>query len=191
MKLIIFDMGGVVCDHTAVLPDILKELQISEKEFFQLSKDSLVALKTGGISVKRFWQDFSQESGQEIKDDLWAKYFTPLINEKTVNLIRKLKENYRVIVGTNTIHPHYEIHQSRGDYQFFDQVYASHLIGFAKPDAAFFNWILHQEALLPTDCLLIDDLIANLSAAEKLGIISIRFTNANNLQKELQKLGIL
>lgn len=191
MKSVIFDMGGVVCDHTAVLPDILEELKISKKEFFQLSKDNLVALETGAISVEDFWQDFSREFGQQIRDDLWAKHFAPTINQKTVQLIKELKERYRVVVGTNTIHSHYAVHQSRGDYQLFDQIYASHLIGFAKPDVAFFNWILQKEACPPAKCLFIDDLVDNISAAERLGIISVRFTNANNLRKELNKLGIL
>lgn len=190
MNLVIFDMGGVVCDHTAVLPEILEELKISKEDFFKFSKDNLSFLQTGTISVERFWQDFSKGFGRQITEDLWAKFFTPTVNQGTVKLIEELKEKYRVIVGTNTIKSHYDIHQSRGDYLLFDQVYASHLIGFAKPDAGFYNWILQKEACQPTDCLFIDDTQKNLIAAETLGITCIRFTNANNLRKELDKLGV-
>jgi FMN phosphatase YigB (HAD superfamily) len=94
----------------------------------------------------------------------------------------------RVVAGTNTIAPHYDIHLRRGDYDIFDIVYASHLMGLAKPDPAFYTCILEHESCSADRAVFIDDFPENVEAARALGIGSLLFTGAEQLKKDLTAL---
>ncbi|HNR65373.1 MAG TPA: hypothetical protein PKJ95_03645, partial [Atribacterota bacterium] len=77
--LFIFDMGGVVANHTNVIPSIAEHLEINEKKFFKLAGQNWINLLCGKISSQQFWKQFSEEIKQNIKTDLFKKYFYPTI----------------------------------------------------------------------------------------------------------------
>lgn len=186
MKLCIFDMGGVVCDETRVTPLIAKHLGISRGEFIALmGAERIRALQTGRITTECFWQEFSAVYGSEIQEDLWRKYFDPVRNLKTMAVIAELQQHLRVVVGTNTIDSHYTVHAEKGDYDIFQAIYASHLIGQVKPDADFYHYILQSEGCSPAEAIFIDDSLDNVRAAAQLGIVAIHFLNADNLREQL------
>lgn len=188
MKLCIFDMGGVVANNTSVVPYISKELGINDKEFLELAGiETFILLQTGELSSKDFWEKFSKNFGKEIKDDLWAKFFKPTINNETVEIINNLKKKIRVVLGTNTIDSHYNVHMERKDYDVFQKVYASNLIGYAKPDVDFYYHILKEEGVKPEDSIFIDDTVKNVDAANSIGINGIVFTDAPALKETLSK----
>lgn len=188
MKLCIFDMGGVVANNTSVVPYISRELGITDKEFLNLAgMETFVLLQTGELSAKDFWEKFSKNYGKEIKDDLWAKFFKPTINNETVEIINNLKKKIRVVLGTNTIDSHYNVHMKRKDYSIFQKVYASNLIGYAKPDVDFYYYILKEEGVNPEDSIFIDDTVKNVEAANSIGINGIIFTEALALKETLSR----
>jgi putative hydrolase of the HAD superfamily len=61
-------------------------------------------------------------------------------------------------------------------------------MGLAKPDPAFYSHILDQERCSPEQAVFIDDVQANVQAAETLGIRSLLFTGAEQLRKDLKPL---
>jgi putative hydrolase of the HAD superfamily len=77
-----------------------------------------------------------------------------------------------------------------GQYAVFDKVYASHLMGLAKPDADFFTYILKAEGMKPEEVFFTDDLARNAEAAAGLGIASLAYTGADALRVWLCSLGI-
>ncbi len=187
-----FDVGGVVCENTSVAPMICEHLGISRSEFLNIANQSgLKEIQTGAITVEKFWAEFSRISGIFVVEDLWAKYFHPTLNTQTVQIINHLKKTHRVVAATNTIESHYRVHLARGDYRFFDKVYASHLIGYMKPDPQFYIHILRQEEVTPTQVVFVDDTKENVEAASNLGIQSILFTNAQELWQKLFDLQLL
>lgn len=60
-----------------------------------------------------------------------------------------------------------------------------------KPNADFFTTYLTKHNLNPKEIIFIDDKLANIKAAEKLGFQTIHFMNAALLQEQLKKLGAL
>ena len=104
-----------------------------------------------------------------------------------VEVIKKLKSAARVVCGTNTVEPHFDYLQNRGDYQWFDAVYASNRIGVSKPDARFFQHILAQEGALPQETVFIDDTLENIVAADALGIKAIHFTDRRTLEEQIKE----
>lgn len=184
-KLYIFDMGGVVSTDGDVLARISDYLNISGEEFISLAAESEVELSEGRITAQEFWQRFSQVSGKKIREELFGKFFDPRLNKGTVAIIENLKKESRVVCGTNTIEPHYLKRVERGDYQLFDDLYASHIMGIAKPKAAFFEYILKKEQTEAREAVFIDDDPENIGGAAVLGLEAILFIDADTLKKEI------
>ena len=76
---------------------------------------------------------------------------------------------------------------TRGDYAFFDQTYASQLMGAKKPDPLFWKLILDAEKCESSDVFFTDDLEANVQAAAALGIHAFQFTSAKDLRRAIKE----
>jgi putative hydrolase of the HAD superfamily len=142
--LYIFDMGGVVSSNTNVLPDVAQYLGIALDELHIWTREFGRNLMEGTLTTGDFWQIFSQRSGIDVTEDLFSKFFFPTLNDDMVALITQLKQHHRVVCGTNTIAAHYQYHLEHNDYAVFEAVYASHLMGIAKPRVEFYQYILRS-----------------------------------------------
>jgi len=188
VKLYIFDMGGVVSRNTNVAPEIAAHLDFNGAKMIEFARDDFIALTTGAISAGEFARRFSAKIGRTFEEDLLTRFFDPELDREVVAIIDGLKKQARVVAGTNTITPHYDLHLQKGHYEIFDAVYASHLIGLAKPDPAFYSYILDQERCSPEKAVFIDDFQANVEAARRFGIHALLFTGAEKLKKDLNAL---
>ena len=119
------------------------------------------------------------------EDNLFGRFFHPVLDEPMYYLILELKKLNRVVCGTNTIEEHYAILAERGDYNVFDAVYASHQMGFAKPRPEFYRYIIEQENIPPSQTVFIDDNLENVEVAQHLGIHSFHFTGYDRLIEQL------
>ncbi len=199
MKLLIFDMGGVVTHNAPVVPQIAESFGISEDDFYRgadsaplssgqspYSTGDIGALQMGSISTGMFWENFTKRTGITVDGDPWDTFFEPIQNPETYQIIGNLKQaGYRVICGTNTLNAHYNSHVKKGDYDCFDKVYASHLMGVIKPNPDFWRSILKEENIEAADAFFTDDSAENVNAAAKLGFQVHHFTDALDLKKAL------
>ena len=185
-------MGGVVT-NTFKMDSIYQKLNISKNDFSEICKknnnDIWHKLETGIISVNQFWNEYNSriqsiEKAKPAETDLFRLFFHPSKNLQTIELIKSLKKNNRVICGTNTIQSHWENHMERGDYAFFNQTYASNKIGCAKPDPHFFELILEAEETEAQNAFFTDDKEENVAAAASLGIHAELFTTAAELTEK-------
>jgi HAD superfamily hydrolase (TIGR01509 family) len=188
IELYIFDMGGVVSRNTDVSGRIAERLGISADQWLDQFYEEFVALQAGSINTEEFWRRFSAVSGQRVDQDLWALYFHPERDPEVIEIILELRGEARVVVGTNTIEPHYLKHKTNGDYDIFDRVYASQRMGLVKPDPAFYTRILEEEGCSPERTVFVDDAEVNVEAARRLGIHSLLYTDAGKLRRELDTL---
>jgi 2-haloacid dehalogenase len=60
-----------------------------------------------------------------------------------------------------------------------------------KPDAALFNILFRRNNIAPGEAIFIDDSIKNVDAARALGLRTIHFKSADDLEQDLLKLGVL
>ena len=61
------------------------------------------------------WRSFSELAGTEVIEDLWGAFFRPTRHERMYALVERLARRYRVVAGTNTLDPHYVVHQRQAD----------------------------------------------------------------------------
>ena len=188
-RLFIFDMGGVMCTNTNVVDAICKELNLNKRDFFYFAKsENFVKIQAGKMSMNEFWQGFSERSGLDVKEDYFKTLFNPKRDKEMYHLVERLKEDSKVVAGTNTIDSHYKKHLENGDYDIFEVVYPSNLIGVAKPNVEFYRTILEKENRQPEETVFIDDNTENVESAVELGITAVHFKSYEDLNEKLSTL---
>ena len=187
-KLYIFDIGGVLCCDFNDIPVISDYLGITEEDFFLYADENFRELLDGKINSNEFWVRFSLKYGKKVKEELFGKFFNPGILQGTKDIIERLKNNSRVVCGTNTIDSHYHYLLNQGAYDIFDEVYASNLMGISKPDPDFYRHILRKEGIKSENTIFVDDTEENILSAQKIGIKSILFTDPESLRQQIKKL---
>jgi epoxide hydrolase-like predicted phosphatase len=186
--LYIFDMGGVLAYNTDVFPDVFGFLGITSEQFSNLAGKNLEKFLNGEVTTDEFWSSFSIRYGKKVKEELFCKFFSPRLDQGVMEIIKQLKNDSRVVCGTNTFDPHYDYLLKRGYYDVFDAVFASNKIGVSKPNPDFYRYILNDEGIKPEDALFVDDCEINVSAAKKLQIRSILFTDSHSLVHHIKRL---
>ena len=186
--LYIFDMGGVLAYNTDVFPDVSGFLGITGDQFDNLAGKDMERFLNGEMTTDEFWSNFSIRYGKKVKEELFGKFFNPRLDQGVMQIIKRLKNDSRVVCGTNTFDPHYDYLLERGYYDIFDAVFASNKIGVSKPDPNFYRYILNDEGIKPQDALFVDDSEVNVSAAKKLQIKSILFTDSHSLGRQIKRL---
>jgi putative hydrolase of the HAD superfamily len=182
----IFDMGGVVAYNTDVFPEVFAYLDITGEQFSAFAGQDLQKLFAGNVTPDEFWRSFSARYGKRVDEELFGKFFNPALDQGVIEIIKQLKADSRVVCGTNTFDPHYDYLMSRGNYDIFDAVFASNKIGLSKPHPDFYRYILEKERIKPEGAIFVDDFPENVSAATKLGIASILFTDSQSLAQQLK-----
>jgi putative hydrolase of the HAD superfamily len=172
----IFDMGNVLSLDVDVLPPIASKLSMTIKQITDYAGDIFRELLVGAKTAEEFWQGFNRHFGTDVREDLLITCFHPVTDPRMERLILDLKAaGHRVVCGTNAFEKHYRYHLERGEYAAFDRVYASNLLGIAKPSQDFFLHILGQEGWQARDTFFIDDRAANVTAAGNLGMHSFLY----------------
>ncbi len=190
IELYIFDMGGVLCRDFDIRPEAARRLGIDGAELNRAMDPDIQPFMRGEMDDTAFWRRFSLRAGVFPAENYWATLFKPRLDAPTEHIVRELRaRGARVVCGTNTIATHYAIHDALGQYAMFDRVYASHLMGVAKPEAAFFEAILSAERVPPNRAFFVDDYVENVEAACSLGILSRRYQSAHRLCEDLVALG--
>jgi HAD superfamily hydrolase (TIGR01509 family) len=172
----IFDMGNVLSLDVDVMPCVASVLGMSIREINDYAGDDFTAMLVGTKTAEEFWRGFNRHFGTDVREDLLAACFHPENDPRMERLILALKAaGHRVVCGTNALETHYRHHLSRGEYASFDHVYASNLLGIAKPSPAFYRHILEQEGWQAQDTFFVDDRAANVEAARELGMLAFQY----------------
>ena len=112
----------------------------------------------------------------------------------TVEIFRQLKESgkYKIYALTNWSSETFPVALERFEFlNWFDGIVVSGDEKMRKPTPEFYHILLNRYHVKPEEALFIDDNYRNILAAEKLGIKSIHFTSAGQLEEDLEKLDIL
>jgi glucose-1-phosphatase len=199
IKCCVFDMGGVIVRDYVIWPELMAYLGLPDQNLFENDaclRETLLRHIRGEIRENDLWSLYTEITGRTIPlcetEPLLGKFFHPKMNEPIVQIVQQLKATgMRVTIGTNVIDAHYNIHKKLGQYDLFDKVYASHLMGISKPDPAFYAYILKAECIKAQDVFFTDDTIENVNVAANAGLNAFHYTSAQTLKNQLRSLGLL
>lgn len=198
---IIFDLGGVLVDWSPnyVFHETYFESAEKRKHFFDnICTSDWNEEQDAGRSYVEATQELVAkfpEWEQEIRDyyGRWSDMLKAPI-PATVEILRKLKDGRRVRLYalTNWHAGLFDIALTRyGFLHWFDGRVVSGEEKTRKPFPEFYQRLLTRYDVKPEEAIFIDDNLRNVKAAEDLGIRSIHFTGAAELEKELEKLHLL
>lgn len=195
---LIFDFGGVLINLD--LPLCISKLKsigaIDVEKYLSNFGQSgfFLQWEKGEIGLDEFRQQLrticrGNPSDEEI-DTAWMAFLQDIPAEK-IELLRKLRPHYRILMLSNTNPLHikqsarlaFEAHGTTMT-QLFDKCYLSYEIGLTKPDRAIFEYLLADAGLEPGECLFIDDGQKNIDTATAMGF-------ATRLVKQDESLGFL
>ncbi len=183
-RVALFDLGGIF-----VHVHMEKGFQSLRSEFPALSEealrggclapDLLGAYEKGRISSSGFLAEINRRLGFNLPPDrlqsCWQDVFTP--NPPMIRFLHGLPPRFRRIVLSNTNPLHVQYISEHFDIldRFEGHVY-SYETGAAKPELEIFRKALSVANAAPEECVFVDDLEANVKAAEAVGIPSCHFT---------------
>ncbi len=190
IKAVVFDLGGVVV-HGGYL-DFLRHYVRGalsgrgKKKIEQLERE----VNLGFITEKEFYEEI-----QRVFDvHMTPKQMHRVIVKKMradrglLHLLPKLKRS-KIAMFTNTIgHMGSEVLRRRRipARKLFSHVFQSYIIHHAKPDRAAYQYILHKLKVKPRAALMVDDRLANIRGARKVGMNGIVYKNSRQFRKALQ-----
>ncbi|MBX9689862.1 MAG: HAD family phosphatase [Candidatus Obscuribacterales bacterium] len=195
LKLLVFDMGHVFVDFDweEVCAGFCRVSSKSREELARaLNHCSKLGYESGKIDTAGFLAELNQWLGIELSLDefrkLWVASFHE--NEEMAELLGTLKEQRPLYLLSNTNEVHYDHLQEQFDVaRHFDELILSYKVGSAKPEHPIYHEVLKRSGLSAEHCLFVDDLEANIKAAQEVGLQTIHFKGAADLKERLSELG--
>lgn len=197
IKAIIFDLGGVIIDMKLILSKTADLLQPSDVN--QLWEDINIeasSLCKGEISFRQFCRKitFKYNKNKHVDDlyNIWVNDFKKLItvDDRIINLIKSIKNRYKLAVLSNTNDEHTKILKKLGIFKHFDVVLLSNEQRLAKDDIKFFQLLIKKLQIKPNECIFIDDVEQFTDLAKSIEINTIHYQSFKKLIKELRSFSI-
>ena len=196
IKNIIFDFGGVICNIDHLIPERkFKELGIRnfDKMYSQAQQNNLFEdFEKNLISPKKFRNNIKSLIDRNISDEqideAWNSMILDIPKNK-IDLLLKLKHQYRIFLLSNSNIIHYKVYindfKAKSGLENFSDLFEKAWFSFdlqmRKPVKEIYEFVLKDANLKPEETLFIDDSIQNIKPAEELGIQCIFLKNGMDI----------
>ncbi len=185
IKNIIFDLGGVILDIDYNLTvKAFESLGIPnfKEQYSKMSQSNLFDnIETGKISPEEFRDMIRSVAQKPLTDTEIDTAWNALIlhlPQGRIDLLKKLKNEYRLFLLSNTNKIHYDDYTQviqrengiAGLEPLFEKTYLSHEMGLRKPNPEIFQVVLNENQLAAEETLFIDDSPQHIASAKTLGI---------------------
>lgn len=184
MKAALFDMDGVLCDtqkiHDSCYIDIAKQYNVTLDESIFDKFEGILRIE----GVKLFCNAINLEPTNDninyiskIKNDLYLqkieKNKESLLNEGTISLLKRLKaNNVKTALASASANAKHIIKTTKIE-KYFDWVVDASKIEKGKPNPAIFLEAASKLMVKPSDCVVYEDAINGLKAANDSNMYSI------------------
>jgi putative hydrolase of the HAD superfamily len=198
IKTIIFDLGNVIIpfDFRLGYAALAQHVDFPAAEIPErIRKTALVPeFESGRMEPREFVSAINRALGSQLSYEtfcgIWSGIFLPdtLIPEE---LVEKLKENYRVMVLSNTNAIHFAmVWEAYPILRHFDHLILSHQVKALKPEPAIFAAALAEARAEPRECFFTDDIAAYVEGARLAGMQAEQFLGYEKLLVDLRERGV-
>lgn len=199
MKTIFLDFGNVIghFDHMRAVSQMAPYTPIPpvqlEKILYGGPEED--AYEAGRISTEEY-VEFALRAGQlDLSPELFLAFFADIFspNPDVCDLIPQLSKRYRLVLASNTNEAHYRRYTAmfKHELSYFSMLCPSHVVGSRKPRPEYFSEVHRAAEADPKDCLFIDDLEKNTSAAERtVGWKGLLYRPGDRLSERLKVFGV-
>ncbi len=194
---IFFDIGGVLFnleleDTVNYLADKSGIDRDTVEKSFPL--DEYFDFERGRMNEYQFFEHWRNGIGvKQLSDNDFVTAWDILIGRElgTVGILEKLLPHYQIWLLSNTNAHHMRKLTPR--FPVFDKVHGkiySYQLDCRKPEPRIFELALEQAGARAEEAIFIDDMEVNVEQSRKMGITTIHFTSAEELEVELKLLGL-
>ena len=200
---IVWDLGGVLVDWSPLyVYDDSYFADPADRDFFfkHICTSDWNEQQDAGYPLQKATEEklaeFPQPKWEQPIRDFYGRWIEMLKGPlpETVELFKtlKAKEQYRFYALTNWSGENFHIALQRFDFlHWFDGRLVSGQEGTRKPFPEFYQLLFTRYQINPARSIFIDDNLRNVKAGEQMGMSSIHFQSAAQLQVSLQELGVL
>ena len=154
--------------------------------------ESAALATLGKIDEERHWLNVAEKLNldkdglTQFRKEFWAP---DQIDQDLVKFIESLKANYKTGLlsnawsGARKVLKIFIIAST-----FFNIQLSPAEVGIAKPDPAIYQKMLGLMGVEPTQAIFVDDVQANIDAANQLGIHGVRFSNSVQAREDVESL---
>ncbi len=198
-RVIVFDLGNVLIpfDYNIIIDSInkiepglgdkFKKLYYENYNFHQeLEKNNL----TPGEFTSKMLTWLDNKIDAEKFYHIYSNIFT--VNEKMISLLPRLKENYKLVLlsNTNFIHQKYGW-EKYGFLKHFEKLILSHEVGAAKPEIEIYRAVEKFTNEPSNTHFFTDDIPEYVDAAKSIGWDGVVFTTYENFISSLHEKSII
>nr|WP_321237901.1 HAD family phosphatase [uncultured Tolumonas sp.] len=190
---IIFDIGNVLVkwDPVEIVRSVITTpgaVRVAEHLF---AHQDWHDIDRGSLTIPEVIQRAVERT--DIDEDIVAAIYhavpaslTPI--PESILLLKQLKQaGYGIYALSNMGHDNAAyLAETASFWGEFDAKVISAEVKLIKPDPTIYEYLLNQNGLTNSDCIFIDDSLANIKTAENLGIKSIHFHSADQARDELR-----
>jgi len=200
IKAIIFDYGNVLIEwnpryvYNRYFPDDPEAMEhfLNEVDFmgWNAHQDKGRSFKDGVADLSTKFPHYAHLI--QAYHDHWQDSIG-ITNNDTVEIMKQLKGKGYPLYGLSNWSAE-TFPYAHGKFDFFDMLddmVISGLVGHIKPEPEIFEIMLEKIGKPAQECLFIDDSLANIQQAQRMGFATVHFESAEQLAKELHDLNVL
>jgi len=193
-----WDVGGVLLTNgwdRHSRERAAKKFSLDWEDFEDRHELVVSRFETGRLSLDRyldrtiFYRD--RDFGKDVFKAHMLDQSKPI--DGTLDVVARLAQAGRCLMATLNNESR-ELNLYRIDHfglrKYFSLFMTSSFLGVKKPEDEMFRLALDLTQHEPEECVFIDDREINLEGADHLGLRTLHFKNAPQLEKDLQKLGV-
>lgn len=196
---IIFDLGGVLIDWNPryLYRKLIADEAVMEQFLTEVCRPEWNAQQDHGRPFAEAIAELvARFPAQEAWIRAWWERWPETMNgavEGTVTILNELRESgHRLFALSNWSAETYPHAEARFEFlQWFEYVALSGRLKLSKPQPEIFAHLLDRIGQPAAECVFIDDSLANIAAARRLGIQALHFTSPESLRAQLRALSLL
>ncbi len=194
-RAVIFDFGGVLIQEVDDRPrlELARQLRVPLSRIDELIFFSETSRKASGgeIPVSQHWEavrlalGIAQEDMPIFLDKYWS---ADEVNHELLEYIRRLRPRYKVGLLSNAWDDlRQTMHQRWNIDGLFDVMIISAEVKLLKPDPRVFRLAMERLQVQPGEAVFIDDVMENVEAARKEGLVAIQYLGLQPTLEALER----
>jgi FMN phosphatase YigB (HAD superfamily) len=196
---ITFDLGNVLVkvDHLRFCRRLAALAGLSPQEVYvQVFESSLEpGYDTGRVTSQEFYERVRAHFGVTMAyaqfRDFWCDIFDPMDHMEAV--VARLAPRFPLFLLSNTNSLHFDYIRERfgAILKPFQIFILSYQVGSRKPEAAIYQALINQASRPPEEILFLDDKVTFVEAARGQGLAAWQFRSPGELQRDLERQGLV
>ena len=194
IKAVIFDYGEVI-SYGKGLKNICMTYatanSIEFKPFHKIVVENWRKAKVNEISSGQFWESLANYARKDVKKLREEFMGLSKIDERVVDLIRKVKKNYKTALISNHLEDWLEEDLDKNNLRnLFDVIVNSYHVKIAKPNPEIYLIADERLKVKPEECVFVDNKNSNVEGSRKVGMIGLECNSFEKIVDAFTTLGV-